>query len=162
MIRSSPVKFMLGGVAMFVRLVSSHQAVIIGRMLWKPRVSIIIRVCVRSYVMLARQNSADDVNPWAIIRAIAPARAHGVWIMIAAITRPMWPTDEYAIRDFRSVCCRHVMLARIAPQRDSTRNGRNMSVFITGKICIMRMMPYPPSFSSVAASTIEPAIGAST
>lgn len=27
---------------------------------------------------------------------------------------------------------------------------------------VIRIMPYPPSFSSTAASTIEPAIGAST
>jgi len=32
-------------------------------------------VCVRSYVMFARQNSIDDVNPCAIISAIAPATA---------------------------------------------------------------------------------------
>lgn len=74
-INSSPVKFMLGGMAMFIRLAISHHAVIIGRMLWNPRVSIRIRVCVRSYVMFARQNSIDDVNPCAIISAIAPATA---------------------------------------------------------------------------------------
>lgn len=47
-IRSSPVKFILGGVAMFIRLTMSHQAVIIGRMLWRPRVRTKIRVLVRS------------------------------------------------------------------------------------------------------------------
>lgn len=47
-INSSPVKFMLGGVAMFIRLASNHQTVSIGRMLWNPRVRIIIRVLVRS------------------------------------------------------------------------------------------------------------------
>lgn len=47
-IRSSPVKFMLGGVAIFTRFAISHQVAIIGRMLWNPRVSIRIRVCVRS------------------------------------------------------------------------------------------------------------------
>lgn len=93
-IRSSPVKFMLGGVAMFMRFAISHQVVIIGRMLWKPRVSIRIRVCVRSYVMLARQKSIDDVKPWAIIRAMAPASPHGVCVMMAAMTKPMWLTDE--------------------------------------------------------------------
>lgn len=138
---NSPVKLMLGGMAMFIRLAVSHQAVIIGRMLWNPRVSIRIRVCVRSYVMLARQNNIDEVKPWAIIRAIAPAMAHWVWIMIAAITRPMWLIDEYAIRDFRSVCCRHVRLARIAPHSDRIRNGMKKSVFVVGMICIMRMMP---------------------
>lgn len=32
-IKSSPVKFKLGGVAMFIRFAINHQAVIIGRML---------------------------------------------------------------------------------------------------------------------------------
>lgn len=73
---SSPVKFMLGGVAMFIRLVISHQIVIIGKILWNPRVRVRIRVLVRSYAVLARQNNADDVNPWAIIRAMAPDRLH--------------------------------------------------------------------------------------
>lgn len=50
----------------------------------------------------------------------------------------------------------------MAPQRASTMNGRNMSVFVVGKICIIRMIPYPPSFSRIAARTIEPAMGAST
>lgn len=93
-IRSSPVKFMLGGVAMFIRFAISHQVVIIGRILWKPRVSNRIRVCVRSYVMLARQNSIDDVKPWAIIRAMAPAKPHGVCVISAAMTKPIWLTDE--------------------------------------------------------------------
>lgn len=48
MISSSLVKFIVGGMAMFMRLVSSHQVVIMGRILWKPRVRIRIRVCVRS------------------------------------------------------------------------------------------------------------------
>lgn len=47
-ISSSLVKFMVGGVAMFMRLVSSHQAVVMGRILWNPRVRIRVRVCVRS------------------------------------------------------------------------------------------------------------------
>lgn len=62
----------------------------------------------------------------------------------------------------RSVCCRHVRLAKIAPHRDRIRNGMNISVFVVGKTCIMRIMPYPPSFNKIAASTIDPAIGAST
>lgn len=81
---------------------------------------------------------------------------------IAAITRPMWLIEEYAIRDFRSVCCKQVRLARVAPHRDSTMNGRNMSVFGAGRVCDIRIMPYPPSFSRTAARIIDPAIGAST
>lgn len=30
------------------------------------------------------------------------------------------------------------------------------------KIIVIRIIPYPPSFSRIAASTIDPAIGAST
>lgn len=41
-------------------------------------------------------------------------------------------------------------------------SGRNRSVFIVGIICIIRMMPYPPSFNRIAANTMDPAIGAST
>lgn len=66
------------------------------------------------------------------------------------------------MRDFRSVCWRQVRLASVAPQRDRMINGRNKSVFIVGRICVIRIMPYPPSFKRIAASTIEPAIGAST
>lgn len=44
--------------------------------------------------MLARQNSIEEVSPWAIIRIIAPENAHWVWIIVAAITRPMWLTEE--------------------------------------------------------------------
>lgn len=62
-ISSSPVKLMLGGIAMFSRLAINHHAVIIGRMLWNPRVSIRIRVCVRSYVILAKQNNIEEVKP---------------------------------------------------------------------------------------------------
>lgn len=47
-IRNSLVKFIMGGVAMFMRLERSHQVVVIGRILWNPRVRIRMRVCVRS------------------------------------------------------------------------------------------------------------------
>lgn len=50
----------------------------------------------------------------------------------------------------------------MAPHKASTMNGRNISVLVVGRICIMRIMPYPPSLSRIAARTIEPAIGAST
>lgn len=44
--------------------------------------------------MLARQNSIEEVKPCEIIRIIAPEKAHWVWIMVAAITSPMWLTEE--------------------------------------------------------------------
>lgn len=44
--------------------------------------------------MFAKQNRSEDVSPWAIISAVAPMKLHGVWIMMAAITRAMWLTEE--------------------------------------------------------------------
>ena len=31
----------------------------------------------------------EEIRPWAIIRVIAPAKLHGVWIRIAAATSPI-------------------------------------------------------------------------
>jgi len=53
-------------------------------------------------------------------------------------------------------------LVIIIPHRDSIRKGYAMDVVTGSSIMVMRIMPYPPSLSSTAASTMEPAIGAST
>lgn len=45
---SSPIKLIVGGRARFARLASSHQAAIRGRMVWRPRARIIVRLWVRS------------------------------------------------------------------------------------------------------------------
>ena len=44
--------------------------------------------------MLAKQNSIDEVSPCEIIRIIAPENDQWVWIMLAAITRPISLTEE--------------------------------------------------------------------
>lgn len=44
--------------------------------------------------MLARQKSIEEVRPWEIIRIIAPEKDQCVWIMHAAMTNPMWLTEE--------------------------------------------------------------------
>lgn len=73
--------------------------------------------------MFAKQNRADDVRPWAIMRMRAPAKLQGVWIRIAAATRPMWPTEEYAIRDLRSVWRRQIEPVIMTPHRAKIING---------------------------------------
>lgn len=65
----------------------------------------------------------DEVRPWEIMRIIAPANDQWVWIIPAAMTSPMWLTDEYAMSDFRSVCRRQIELVIRAPHRLSVRNG---------------------------------------
>lgn len=78
------------------------------------------------------------------------------------MTKPIWLTDEQAIRAFRSVCRKQIELVIKMPQRAITMIGYTRDVgwgFNKGE---MRINPYPPSFSKIAARTIDPAIGAST
>lgn len=50
----------------------------------------------------------------------------------------------------------------IMPQRARIRNGKAIS-FVRGlRMGIIRIIPYPPSFSRIAARIMEPAMGAST
>lgn len=45
---NSPIRLIVGGRARFARLASSHQAVIRGRIVCRPRARIIVRLCTRS------------------------------------------------------------------------------------------------------------------
>lgn len=66
------------------------------------------------------------------------------------------------MRDFKSVWRRQIELVIIIPHIDRITNGYKR-LLVTGSVkTVMRIMPYPPSLSRMAASTIEPAIGAST
>lgn len=89
MIISSPIRLGRGGSARFARLAMNHQTAVSGKITCNPRARIIVRLWVRSYAVLARQNSAEDTNPWAIIRMIAPENPQGVWIRIPPATRPI-------------------------------------------------------------------------
>jgi len=56
---------------------------------------------------------------------------------------------------------RQIKLVIIAPYNDSL--SRNLFwINDTGNNVIIRISPYPPNFNRIAASTIDPAIGAST
>lgn len=50
----------------------------------------------------------------------------------------------------------------IMPHSDSMMNGYAIKSVIGSRRSVIRNMPYPPSFSRIAARTMEPAIGAST
>lgn len=64
--------------------------------------------------------------------------------------------------DFRSVWRRQIELVMIMPHNDSIINGYAIESVVGLRSRVIRIMPYPPSFSRIAARTIEPAIGAST
>lgn len=78
------------------------------------------------------------------------------------MTSAMWLTEEYAMSDFRSVWRRQMELVMIIPHRESMMNGYAIISVRGFRIVVIRSMPYPPSFSRMAARTIEPAMGAST
>lgn len=62
-----------------------------------------------------------------------------------------------------SDCRRQINLVITAPHRDSLINILDsICLFILLNIKVIRTIPYPPSFSKIAARTIDPAIGAST
>lgn len=65
----------------------------------------------------------EEVKPCEIMRIMAPENAQSVWIMQAAMTRPMWLTEEYAMSDFRSVWRRQIELVISAPHRAKAKKG---------------------------------------
>lgn len=159
---SSPIKLGRGGRARLARLAINHQAAISGSIICMPRARSMVRLCVRSQLVLARQNRADEVNPWAIMRISAPVNPQGVWIRIPPTTNPIWLTDEQAISDFRSVWRMQMEPVIITPQRARMMKGQLSSLVRGSRVTKIRIMPQPPNFSSTAARIIDPAMGAST
>ena len=78
------------------------------------------------------------------------------------MTSAMWLTEEYAMSDFRSVWRKQIELVMIMPHSDKIINGYAMKSVTGFRNSVTRSIPYPPSFSRIAARTIEPAMGAST
>lgn len=75
----------------------------------------------------------------------------------------IWETDEYAIKDLRSVWVIHIILVRAPPQQQKgIKMFLSFSLRVSIKIVYSRINPYPPIFSRIAASIMEPATGAST
>lgn len=64
--------------------------------------------------------------------------------------------------DFRSVCRRQIELVIIIPHRDRRINGYAIDLVTGSRIMEMRIIPYPPSLSRIAARIMDPAMGAST
>lgn len=60
---SSPIRLGRGGKAKFAKLAINHQVAVNGRIICIPRARIIVRLWVRSYVVLAKQKRADETRP---------------------------------------------------------------------------------------------------
>lgn len=66
--------------------------------------------------MLAIQKRPDEQSPCPIITAIAPDSPHELATISPHKTNPMWATEEYAIKDFISLCRKQINLT-ISPPR---------------------------------------------
>lgn len=60
---------------------------------------------------------------------------------MATITSAIWLTEEYAIRDFRSVWRKQIELVMIIPHRDKIRNGYAMKSVMGFSSIVIRSMP---------------------
>lgn len=83
-----------GGAAILAPVNRNHHKVIIGLIHIKPFVRKMLRVWVISYDILAKEKSAEDLNPCAIIIVKAPIKPHEELDNMPASIKPIWPTDE--------------------------------------------------------------------
>lgn len=90
----SLIRLILGGAAIFAQQNRNHHRDNIGITVRNPFVSIILRVCVKLYLIFAIQNNADDLNPWAIIIDNLACNPNFESVNIPATINPMCPTDE--------------------------------------------------------------------
>jgi hypothetical protein len=91
--------------------------------------------------MLASLNNADEHNPCAIIIINAPLIPHIELDNIPASIKPMWPTEEYAINDFRSGWRMQINLVTTAPVSEILISMDEFNMFILGKIDNIRANP---------------------
>lgn len=77
-------------------------------------------------------------------------------------TNPIWATDEYAINSFISFCWIQFKLVKQAPNNLILIIQMLILLRFLLKRGIIRINPYPPNFSKIAAKIIDPSRGAST
>jgi hypothetical protein len=90
----SLIRLILGGAAIFAQQNINHQKAIVGMIVSIPLVNTMLRVIVIEYLIFAMQNSAEDLNPWAIIIASLACIPSFEFDSIPATISPIWPTDE--------------------------------------------------------------------
>jgi len=82
--------------------------------------------------------------------------------MMPLVTKPMCLTEEYAIKDLRSVWRIQINLVIQAPIKDTLIIKEEILGFKFIKFAESRKRPYPPSLRRTPAKIMEPATGAST
>jgi len=110
--------------------------------------------------MFAPANMAEEQKPCATIIINPPSIPIMYRDKNPIITSPIWTTEEYAIKTFRSLWVKQINLNKADPIKliDST----NLKIGVLLKNKDMRINPYPPNFNKTPANNIEPDTGAST
>ncbi|MEQ5162538.1 hypothetical protein ABN196_18030, partial [Proteus terrae] len=65
-------KLIVGGAAILAELNKNHHNAILGIKFKNPLLINILRLPLRSYIILAKQNNPEEHNPWAIINPYEP------------------------------------------------------------------------------------------
>lgn len=90
----SPAKLREGGLAIFLTLSKNHHRPILGMKDSNPLFTISLRLPVRSYTILAKQNNPEEHKPCPTIKITQPARPHQLKIIIPHNTSLIWTTEE--------------------------------------------------------------------
>ena len=67
------------------------------------------RVCVRSYIAPTERKSPPVTTPWLTIWRMPPSMPCVLSENMPSVTNPIWLTELYAIRRFKSVCARQTI-----------------------------------------------------
>lgn len=134
-------RLIVGGAAILAAVRRNHIRVIEGKSASIPFTKYRLRVWVISYIMLAIANRPEELRPWAIIMSRAPSHPQGAFDISPAMRIPICPTDEYAIKDFMSVCRKQIILVMHAPQSLKAARGAVREVFTHVNIIETRANP---------------------
>lgn len=159
---TSLARFKEGGAAILQAEKQNHQKVIEGNKANNPLVTYILRDCVVSYLILANENIQEEHRPWATSIERPPCHPQEVPVIMPAVASPIWLTEEYAIRDFTSVCRTQINLVIAPPTMQIVNIKELTSLFMAIIFLVMRRSPYVPSFKRIPARIMDPATGAST
>lgn len=160
-IRISLNKLIVNGPAKFKTINKNHIILKKGIVLNTPLFLTKLRVCLRSYIILAPLNIPEEVKPWAIIIQIPPTTPILLILINTTITILMWTTEEYAMATFISVIRITIKASNPLPSKESLVIY-SLSKILELNIIITKNNPYPPNFSKTPAKIIEPETGAST
>lgn len=158
----SPNKLIVGGAAIFAELNKNHHKAMLGIKFNKPLLINKLRLPNRSYEMLAKQNKPEEHSPCATIKEYAPQIPQYLIVIKPLKTIPIWQTEEYAIKDFKSVCRKHTSLTNTPPTKLILIQIKLYLMPTLDKNTKTRNNPYPPNFNKTPAKIIEPETGAST